>query len=36
MMYSPDQGGNIMKLADKLIMLRKEKGWSQEEFAEKL
>lgn len=36
MMYSPDKGGNIMKLADKLIMLRKEKGWSQEEFAEKL
>ncbi len=25
-----------MKLADKLIELRKEKGWSQEEFAEKL
>ena len=25
-----------MKLSDKLIELRKEKGWSQEEFAEKL
>ena len=25
-----------MKFADKLIELRKEKGWSQEEFAEKL
>lgn len=25
-----------MKLYDKLIMLRKEKGWSQEDFAEKL
>ena len=25
-----------MKLADKLIELRKQKGWSQEEFAEKL
>lgn len=25
-----------MKLADKLIELRKEKGWSQEDFAEKL
>ena len=25
-----------MKLADKLIELRKEKDWSQEEFAEKL
>lgn len=25
-----------MKLSDKLIMLRKEKGWSQEDFAEKL
>lgn len=25
-----------MKLSDKLIKLRKEKGWSQEEFAEKL
>lgn len=26
----------IMKLSDKLIELRKEKGWSQEDFAEKL
>ena len=25
-----------MKLSDKLIALRKEKGWSQEDFAEKL
>ena len=25
-----------MKLSDKLIELRKEQGWSQEEFAEKL
>ncbi len=25
-----------MKLSDKLIMLRKENGWSQEDFAEKL
>ena len=25
-----------MKLYDKLIMLRKERGWSQEDFAEKL
>ena len=25
-----------MKLSDKLIELRKEKGWSQEDFAEKL
>ena len=25
-----------MKLADKLIELRKQKSWSQEEFAEKL
>ena len=25
-----------MKLSDKLIKLRKESGWSQEEFAEKL
>lgn len=25
-----------MKLSEKLIMLRKEKGWSQEDFAEKL
>ena len=31
-----NQGGAIMKLADKLIELRKQKGWSQEEFAEKL
>lgn len=29
-------GGVIMKLANKLIELRKENGWSQEEFAEKL
>ena len=27
---------DFMKLSDKLIMLRKEKGWSQEDFAEKL
>ena len=25
-----------MKLSDKLITLRKENGWSQEDFAEKL
>ena len=25
-----------MKMSDKLIELRKEKGWSQEDFAEKL
>lgn len=25
-----------MKLSEKLIALRKEKGWSQEDFAEKL
>ena len=25
-----------MKLSDKIIKLRKEKGWSQEDFAEKL
>ena len=35
-MNSPDQGGFIMKLSDKLITLRKENGWSQEDFAEKL
>ena len=28
--------GFIMKLSDKLITLRKENGWSQEDFAEKL
>jgi len=27
---------DFMKLSDKLIMLRKENGWSQEDFAEKL
>lgn len=25
-----------MKLQDKIVMLRKKKGWSQEEFAEKM
>ena len=35
-MNAPNQGGFIMKLSDKLITLRKENGWSQEDFAEKL
>jgi transcriptional regulator with XRE-family HTH domain len=35
-MNAPNQGGFIMKLSDKLIALRKENGWSQEDFAEKL
>jgi transcriptional regulator with XRE-family HTH domain len=35
-MNSPNQGGITMKLSDKLIELRKAKGWSQEDFAEKL
>ena len=35
-MNAPDQGGITMKLSDKLIELRKARGWSQEEFAEKM
>ena len=35
-MNSEKQGGINVKLADKLIELRKSKGWSQEDFAEKM
>ena len=35
-MNLPNQGGNSMDLSEKLIVLRKERGWSQEDFAEKL
>lgn len=32
----PNKGGIIMNLSEKLIVLRKKNGWSQEDFADKL
>ena len=31
-----EKGGDIMDFAEKIIMLRKQKGWSQEELATQL